>query len=429
MKRRGWVALVFLAPALLVLGALVVWPALKTGYDSLFDRFGQEFVGLDNYQQMFRFDRMRTAIFNSFIWVVAFPLLVTTIGLVLAVLSDKVSWKRAFRLVIFIPAAIAILSSGIIWRVMYEADPDRGVLNALANIPISIVRPAGDLAGAGPSTDTLVVADDGSLAASVDVGSDGAVVQLGLLRLTEAELPEGATEAVAPTIGGSGTVVGVVWRDTRPGDNEKGVVEPGELGVPGVSVVLVDGSGNQVAETITDSDGTFALEGIPSGSYQAAIAGSEFREPWGGIIWLGKDLITYSAMFAGLWVWGGFALLIIAAGLASLPRDTLEAARVDGANEWQVFRHVTVPQLSPVLIVVFIALTINALKMFDLIVGIAPGSVQDDANVIALEMWRTAFTGIGNRGLGSAIAVFLFILILPILLFNIRRFTISEHEG
>jgi hypothetical protein len=203
------------------------------------------------------------------------------------------------------------------------------------------------------------------------------------------------------------------------------VVEPGELGVPGVSVVLVDGSGNQVAETITESDGTFAMEGIPSGSYQAAIAGSEFREPWGGIIWLGKDLITYSAMFAGLWVWGGFALLIIAAGLASLPRDTLEAARVDGANEWQVFRHVTVPQLSPVLIVVFIALTINALKMFDLIVGIAPGSVQDDANVIALEMWRTAFTGIGNRGLGSAIAVFLFILILPILLFNIRRFTIA----
>ena len=94
MKRRGWVALAFLAPALLVLGALVVWPALRTGYDSLFDRFGQEFVGLDNYRQMFRFDRMRTAIFNSFIWVVAFPLVVTTVGLALAVLSDKVSWKR-----------------------------------------------------------------------------------------------------------------------------------------------------------------------------------------------------------------------------------------------------------------------------------------------------------------------------------------------
>ena len=115
-----------------------------------------------------------------------------------------------------------------------------------------------------------------------------------------------------------------------------------------------------------------------------------------------------------------------AAGLASLPRSTLEAARVDGASEWQVFRRVTVPQLAPILGVVFISLTIGALKMFDLIVGIAPGAVQADANVIALEMWRTSFSGLGERGLGSAIAVFLFVMIIPIMLFNIRRFRIEE---
>ena len=66
--------------------------------------------------------------------------------------------------------------------------------------------------------------------------------------------------------------------------------------------------------------------------------------------------------------------------------------------------------------------------MFDLIVGIAPGSVQDEANVIALEMWRTAFTGLGNRGLGSAIAVFLFVLILPVMLLNLRRFKLEEDR-
>jgi alpha-glucoside transport system permease protein len=428
LKRRGWVALAFLAPALLVLGALVVWPAIRTIYDSFFDRFGQEFVGFDNYQAMFRFDRMRIAIFNSFIWVVLFPVIVTTVGLVLAVLSDKVGWKRAFRLVIFIPAAIAILSSGIIWRVMYEADPSRGVINALINVPVSLVRPAGELAGAAPSTDSLVVEEDGSVTVLVDVDGEGAVAQLGLLRITEAELPEDAIEAVAPQSGGAGTINGVVWRDTRPGDNVKGVVEPGELGVPAVTVVLVDEEGNEVAQASSAPDGTFAFEGVEPGSYRTGIDGGEFREPWGGIIWLGADLVTYSAIFSGMWIWAGFALLVIAAGLASLPRDTLEAARVDGANEWQVLRHVTVPQLSPVLIVVFIALTINALKMFDLIVGIAPGSVQDDANVIALEMWRTAFTGVGNRGVGSAIAVFLFLLILPILVLNIRRFTLSEGE-
>ena len=86
----------------------------------------------------------------------------------------------------------------------------------------------------------------------------------------------------------------------------------------------------------------------------------------------------------------------------------------------------SVPLLAPILGVVFVTLTINALKMFDLIVGIAPGSVQDEANVIALEMWRTAFTGLGNRGLGAAIAVFLFVLILPVLALNLRRFKMEE---
>jgi alpha-glucoside transport system permease protein len=135
-----------------------------------------------------------------------------------------------------------------------------------------------------------------------------------------------------------------------------------------------------------------------------------------------------SAIVAGVWIWGGFALLVIASGLAAIPRELQEAARVDGAGEWQVFRRVTVPLLAPVLGVVFVTLTINALKMFDLIIGIAPGSVQDEANVIALEMWRTAFTGLGNRGLGSAIAVFLFVLILPVMIFNIRRFRIEEER-
>lgn len=427
MKRRAWVAAAFLGPALVVLAALVVWPAIRTIYDSFFGRFGDEFVGFDNYVEMFRFPRMRTAIFNSFIWVALFPLLVTTVGLVLAVLSDRVSWKRAFRLIIFIPAAIAILSSGIIWRVMYETDPTRGTINAVLNVPISLFRPAGELAGAAPSTDDVVVEPDGAVATAVDVDGEGSVAKIGLIRITEAELPEGATQAVDPVARGQGTISGVVWRDTKPGENENGVVEPGELGIPGVSVTLVDAAGDEVTSATTLDDGSFSFDEVAAGPYAAGIAASEFREPWGGVTWLGADLVTYSAIFAGIWIWGGFALLVIAAGLTSVPTETLEAARVDGANEWQVFRRVTVPQLAPVLVVVFIALTINALKMFDLIVGIAPGSVQDDANVIALEMWRTAFTGVGNRGLGSAIAVFLFLLILPILLLNVRRFRLQEE--
>src|SRR4029450_3906732 len=109
-------------------------------------------------------------------------------------------------------------------------------------------------------------------------------------------------------------------------------------------------------------------------------------------------------------------------GLAAIPRAVLEAPRTDGANEWQVFRRVTVPLLAPVLTVVFVTMLINVLKVFDIVISIAPGSVQDDATVLALSMWRTAVGGSNAFGRGSAIAVFIFLLVIPILALNVRRF-------
>jgi alpha-glucoside transport system permease protein len=115
-------------------------------------------------------------------------------------------------------------------------------------------------------------------------------------------------------------------------------------------------------------------------------------------------------------------MVLIGAGLAAIPREALEAARVDGATEFQVFRRVTMPLLAPVLIVVLVTLVINVLKIFDLVYIIAPGSTQPDANVLALQMYLTSFGGGNNQGLGSAIAVFLFVLVVPAMIFNIRRF-------
>jgi alpha-glucoside transport system permease protein len=105
-----------------------------------------------------------------------------------------------------------------------------------------------------------------------------------------------------------------------------------------------------------------------------------------------------------------------------MPREVLEAARTDGASEWQVFRRVTVPLLAPVLSVVFITMIINVLKVFDLVITLAPGSSQNAGSVIALAMWRTSFGGINDFGVGSAIAVFLFVLVVPVLLLNVKRF-------
>ena len=82
----------------------------------------------------------------------------------------------------------------------------------------------------------------------------------------------------------------------------------------------------------------------------------------------------------------------------------------------------TVPLLAPVLSVVCITMIINVLKVFDIVLALAPESTQSNANVIALAMWRTAFGGENDFGTGSAIAVFLFLLVIPVLALNIRRF-------
>ena len=80
------------------------------------------------------------------------------------------------------------------------------------------------------------------------------------------------------------------------------------------------------------------------------------------------------------------------------------------------------PLLGPVIVVVFVTLVINVLKLFDLVFVIAPGSVQSDANVLALQMWRVSFGGGQNQGLGSAISIFLLLLVIPAMIVNVRRF-------
>jgi alpha-glucoside transport system permease protein len=180
--------------------------------------------------------------------------------------------------------------------------------------------------------------------------------------------------------------------------------------------------GTEVAGTAsTDASGRFAITGLAPGDYQLRLPASNFREPFGGFSWLGPTLVTPAIIVAYIWIWAGFAMVVIGAGLAAIPREVLEASRVEGANEWQVFRRVTVPLLAPVIGVVLVTLIINVLKIFDLVLVIAPGSAQRTANVIALQMWKTSF-GVRDFGVGSALAIFLFLLVIPAMAFNIRRF-------
>jgi alpha-glucoside transport system permease protein len=225
-----------------------------------------------------------------------------------------------------------------------------------------------------------------------------------------------------------GGISGVVWRDFSPGGGKAGTVEPGELGIPGATVNLLDDSGKKVDSASTDAAGSFTFPSLGSGSYRVAIDKGTFAAPFQGVSWLGAKLITPAIIIAYIWTAAGFAMVVIGAGLAAIPRDVLEAARTDGASEFQVFRRVTVPLLSPVLGVVFITQVIGVLKVFDIVLAISPGSTLNNATVVALEMWRKSFSGQNQFGVGASLAVFLFILVIPVLLLNIRRFR-RENVG
>jgi len=418
--QRYGVALIFLAPTLVLLGVWVVYPTIRTVIRSFYDRDGDEFIGLDNYETLFTDDTLVTAIKNNFLWLLIVPAFVTAIGLVFAVLLERIRFSVAFKVVVFMPMAISLFAAGVIWRLMYEKDPSQGTINAGIAVVKDAVSPSGVLSAALPSTEALQGGPEGGLVLEKPL-APGDVAQLGLTGIRASDVPADAEQAVVPEALAGG-ITGVVWRDFKPGGGVPGQVEEEELGLPGITVELRDEGGRTVTETQTEADGTFAFEDVEAGPYRAAIGPDTFSEPYAGVSWLGASLITPAIMMAYVWVWAGFSMVVIAAGLAAIPRDLLEAARTDGATEWQVFRRVTIPLLAPVLTVVFVTMLIYVLKVFDIVISVAPGSVQDDANVIALAMWRTSFGGVNDFGLGAAIAVFLFLLVIPILVLNVRRF-------
>lgn len=426
-KKRGrfGTAIVFLLPALILLGALVIYPIFFTVYRSLFDRAGDAFVAAGNYVNMFNSGATLTAIRNNLIWVVFAPSIVTALGLVFAVLTERVKWATAFKVAIFMPMAISFLAAGVIFRLVYEDDPDRGVANAVVTAVVDVVRSPGPYPGARPSLEGDLRGQGDAFVTS-DTFVPGETANVALVAISQDLVPEQAQRPDPPDASPR-VLHGVVWLDFTPGGGgEKGTIDPTEVGLPEIIVEALDGE-EVAATSVTAADGSFAFEGLdPTTSYRIRMTEDNFRPPFGGISWLGPTLVTPSVIGSYVWIWAGFAMVVIGAGLAAIPRDVLEAARVDGASEWQVFRRVTVPLLMPVLLVVLVTLVINVLKIFDLVLIIPPGSVQADANVIALEMWRVSFGGAQDQGLGSALAVFLFVLVVPAMLFNIRRFKAEQ---
>ncbi|WP_020575114.1 carbohydrate ABC transporter permease [Actinopolymorpha alba] len=150
-------------------------------------------------------------------------------------------------------------------------------------------------------------------------------------------------------------------------------------------------------------------------------------------VWLGMDphqfLITapwntFFLLIVMIWIQAGFAMTVLSAAIKAIPDDIVEAARIDGATGIRLFRHVTVPAIRPALVVVVTTIAMGTLKIFDIVRTMTGG--QFGTSVVANEFYMQSFRQF-NAGIGAALAVVLFILVIPIVIYNIRQLRLSEE--
>jgi len=245
-----------------------------------------KFVGWKNYIYFFTFPDTITSLKNSLLWLIFYTLGAVGLGLILAILVDRVKYEAIAKTAIFLPVPISAVAASIIWKFMFEYQ-------------------------AAGSTQT------GTLNAG-----------LGLVHHDP-----------------------VAW--------------------------LVDATTNNA-----------------------------------------------SLIFVGVWTAVGFCLVIISASLKAISSEVLEAARIDGANEFQIVRLIVTPLLWPTITVVGTTMIINALKTFDIVYVLTNGAY--DTDVIATQMFRNLSNA--HFGRAAAIGVILFITIIPLLIVNIRRFQQQEEQ-
>jgi len=133
---------------------------------------------------------------------------------------------------------------------------------------------------------------------------------------------------------------------------------------------------------------------------------------------LQAPLNNFALIMVGIWIWTGYCMVILSAAYKGIPAELMEAGRVDGANELQLFWHVVLPELRPALTVVITTMLMNVLKIFDIIYVMTNGNYGTE--VIANRMFKEMFQ-FANTGRASAIAVVLFVMIIPVMYVNTRQ--------
>lgn len=152
------------------------------------------------------------------------------------------------------------------------------------------------------------------------------------------------------------------------------------------------------------------------------------------LVWLGMEpqqfllnppINTFFLIFVMVWIQAGFAMTILSAAIKGIPDDLIEAAKMDGAGAWRMFRSVTVPAIRPAVVVVITTIAMATLKVFDIVRTMTGG--QFNTSIVANEFYTQSFRQ-NQPGLGAALAVVLFVLVVPIVAYNVRQMRLSEEQ-
>ncbi|MBZ9791030.1 sugar ABC transporter permease [Rhizobium sp. 3T7] len=142
--------------------------------------------------------------------------------------------------------------------------------------------------------------------------------------------------------------------------------------------------------------------------------------------WLGnKDIALYSVFVAYIWQTVGFSMVLFLAGLQNVSQTLVEAARIDGAGRWAVFKHVTLPALRPTITIVLVLSIISSLKAFDIVYGLTGGGPAQSTQMLALWAFTQAMQ-IFDFGRGAAISVVLLLITMAVVIPYLRW--TQKHE-
>ena len=301
------------------------------------------------------FSTVRGTLFNNLWWVVTVTALSAGFGLAVAVLADRASYENVAKSFIFMPLAISFVGAGIIWRFMYIARDERKDQTGVMNF-LWVELGKISTGGIGRVIGIVVLL----------------AILAGLGWLIMTGLQAGARNTAISSAVFALPFIWALYRFTIGG------------GMGGVGTVTENG-------IIQDTTIQFLPDNQPFNN-----------------LWL---------MLVLIWIQTGFAMVIFSAAIKAVDSSLIEAAKIDGANDSQVFWKITVPQIAPTIGVVVTTLIVVVMKVFDIVKVMTNGNF--DTQVVANEMWQRAFTEL-NTGLGSALAIVLFIAVVPVMAYNIR---------